>query len=87
MPRATSAFLIHVIVVACQRSDVKLTSINSYEYAASVMGACTLVPRALGNPTTVTSFTSRAARKTTSETIVSHNSIQYSVQQQQGAKP
>jgi hypothetical protein len=29
----------------------------------------------LGNPTTVTSFTSRAARKTVSETIVIHNRV------------
>jgi len=47
----------------------------SAKYASGPMGALTLVPCALGNPTTVTSFTSRAARKTVSETIVIHNRV------------
>ena len=76
MPWGTSASLMNVCVVAYQGSlmfDVKSTSVKSYENASSPMGACTLVPYALGKPTTATSFTSRAARKTVSGTIVSPN--------------
>jgi hypothetical protein len=76
MPWGTSASLMNVCVVAYQGSlmfDVKSTSVKSYENASSPMGACTLVPCALGKPTTATSFTSRAARKTVSGTIVSPN--------------